>query len=217
MKKEGMSIAELGIRDEEARIIFTTGVGIIGTEEQFEKLATKTFKVLRNVLTNLEVIKIQPPTELTKTSYAVHSKHVQHKLGSLEPLGKLICKTCHTEDCDEWDLPKDKYPNRKPKPANSGEIYEFWIEQSVLEECFVGMKMEARVLVLDGGLAILDAHNEVMCSFFTWLPNELWMDNKPKEIKRLPKGLPIDEDEYEINGDGEGAQAQADEGESDDE
>jgi hypothetical protein len=207
MKKEGMSIEELGIRDEEARIKFTTGVAIMGTEEQFAKLETKSFKVLHNLLTNLEVVEIQPPTELTKAAYAEQSKILQHKLGRLEPLGKLICKTWYTEDCDQWDLPKDKYPNGKPKLANSNETYEFWVEESALEECLAGMKMEARVLVLDSGLAI----------FFTWLPNELWMDNKPKEFRWLTKGLPINEHDYEVDGDGKGGQGQADEDEFDDE
>jgi hypothetical protein len=203
MKDEGMSIDEIGIRNEEARIKFATGIGIMGSDIQCDMLVAKKIKVLDHFSAGLEVIDIQLPSEITRELYKVQSKAVEHKLGQLEALGKLICKSWYPDDCDEWDLPKDRYPSGKPQQASAGQSYEFWVEGSVLEECFVGLKMDAKILTLQGGITIMDEVQECMCSFFTWLPNELWMERKPKEVRWLKKGLPgADEDES----DGEQAQ-----------
>lgn len=202
MKKEGMPVADVGIRDEEASIKFNTGVAIMGSDEQCDMLEVNQLKILQQITAGLEIVDIQPPTEFTKDLYEKQSKVVENKLKRLEPLGKLICKTWYAEDYDEWDLPKDKYPNGVPQRASAGHDYEFWVEESVLKECFVGMKMDANILKLYGGITILDEVRETMCSFFTWLPNELWMDRKPKEVRWLKKGLPgaDDDDEAEAGG-----------------
>jgi hypothetical protein len=204
MKKEGITIRETGMRDEEARIKFTTGVAILGSDEQCDMLEANSLKILDRISAGLEIIDIQPSTELTRTAYEVQSKTIEHKLGTLDPLGKLICKTWYAEDCDEWDLPMDKFPNGKPQRAGAGGEYEFWVEDSVLEECFVGLKMDATILSLQGGITILDEVHESMCSFFTWLPNELWMERKPREVRWLEKGLPGDDEEKDDGAQTEG-------------
>jgi hypothetical protein len=203
VKNEGIVMDEIGVRDEEAKIKFMTGVAVMGSDEQCVHLEAQTFRILKRFSTGLEIIDIELPTEETKSIYREQSKMVARKLGQLESLGKLICRTWHADDCDEWDLPLDKYPEGKPQKANVAQEYEFWIEESVLEECFVGLKMDATILMLEGGITILEEVHETMCSFFTWLPNELWMLRKPKEVRWLKKGLPgHDEDE----GDGENQQ-----------
>lgn len=196
-KAEGVVIEEIGIRDEEARIRFNTGVAVLGTDEQFARVEARSFKVLSDATVSLEVTAIHPPDKTTKESYIAQSKILQNKLGPLEPLGKLICKAWLADDCDEWDLPQDEsqFPGGKPQPFNDHKVFEFWLEESVLEDCFVDMKMDASILTLEGGLTILDDVRECMCSFFTWLPNELWMERKPREVRWLKKGLGLDDDE----------------------
>jgi hypothetical protein len=206
MKKEGITVEEVGICDEEARIKFTTGVAIMGSDEQCDKLEEQSLNVTDKTSGGIQVVEIQLPTELTRTSYEAQSKIVEHKLGQLEPLGKLICKTWLGDDCDEWDLPKDKYPDGTPNGPGVSRDYEFWVEESVLKECFIGMKMDVTVITLGGDMVILDEVHECMCSFFTWLPNELWMAKKPTEVRWLKKGFPGDDDE-EVDG----RQAAADE------
>ncbi|KAF1937704.1 hypothetical protein EJ02DRAFT_505826 [Clathrospora elynae] len=214
LKKDGVNSEKIGIRDEEARIKFLTGIGILGSDELCGKLDLKNFNVLEEQSSCLEVVAIHLPDENTKNSYAEQSKACQHKLGQLEPLGKLICKTWYTEECDGWDLPKDeaKYPGGKPKKDGDGKEYEFWIEEGVLEDCFVGMKMDAKMLTLSGGLNILDDVKETMCSFYTWIPNELWMERKPKPWRWLEKGKGLNDDE--VNG---GGKKSTDKGTFDDE
>ncbi|KAH7068849.1 Argonaute siRNA chaperone complex subunit Arb1-domain-containing protein [Paraphoma chrysanthemicola] len=195
VKAAGIEMGETGVRDEEAKIKFMTGVAVMGSDEQCVILGSQTIKILERIPTGLEVVHIELPTEETKSVYEEQSKMVAHKLSQLQPLGKLICKTWHADDCDEWDLPKDKYPEGKPDKATLAQEYEFWIDEMVLKECFVGLKLDAIILQLEGGITILDEVHETMCSFFTWLPNELWMQRKPREVRFLKKGLPDAEDD----------------------
>ncbi|CAN9105472.1 hypothetical protein CC77DRAFT_1020756 [Alternaria alternata] len=217
LKKEGLAVVEIGIRDEEARIKFGTGIAVLGSEAQYDMFESGQLKVLGKDTAYLEVTAINLPDNDTKSAYAEQSEAFKHKLGQLGPLGKLSCKTWHTDDCDDYDLPKDKtkYPNGKPRKAGNGKEYEFWIEESILEDCFVGLKMDATILLLSGGLTILDDIKETMCSFYTWIPNELWMERKPKEVRWLKKGLGLDEDEDEVEILG-GNKASADKDASDD-
>jgi hypothetical protein len=219
MKKAGINMEQMGLRDEEAKIKFATGVAIMGTDEQDARLEKMDFKVVQWLSTGLEVVEIQLPDNITRAAYVEQSKVTDGKLGPLEPLGKLICRTWFSDDCDEWDIPKDKYPDGMPHRAAEGHTYEFWVEERLLEECFLGMKMDATIMELESGIMILDEVKQIMCSFFTWLPNELWMDRKPKELRWLAKALPDDDkddqdvfgsdDEFEGNGKVLSDQAQA--------
>jgi hypothetical protein len=190
MKKEGIDVDKVGIRDEEAKIKFRTGVAIMGSDDQYDKLEKKSLTILEHVSASLEVVDIQLPTEETREMYREQDKVSSQKVGPIEPLGKLTCTTWIAEDCDEWDLPKDKYPTGKPHRASTDQTYEFWVEEGILKTCFKGLKIDAKVLQLEGGITILDEVHETMCSFFTWIPNELWMDKKPKEVKWMVKRLP---------------------------
>ena len=203
LEKDGVKIERIGIRDEEASIKFHTGVAAMGTDEQND-IVESHLAIVQDESVGLEVTEISPPSNVTKEFYSEHSRTVKSKLGSLEPLGTLICKAWSTPSYDEWDLPKDKYPDGKPQSANESKEYRFWVEESVLDECFIGMKMDARVLTLNGGMTILDEIRETMCSFFTWLPNELWMDRKPKKLRWLPRGLAVDEEEAKLNSESNG-------------
>ncbi|KAF2855833.1 hypothetical protein T440DRAFT_385195 [Plenodomus tracheiphilus IPT5] len=201
LQAEGVDLAMIGIRNEEARVKFKDGVFIMGNDEQADKLEDQSLVAIGKEQVGLEIIAIHPPDENTKTAYEQTGDWAV-KLEQLEPLGKLVCKTCVIENCDEWDLPKDpeKYPRGRPYRPSDVKEYEFWVEQSVLGDCFLSMKLDASVLHLSGGLTILDDVRETMCSFLTWLPNELWMERKPKEVRWLRKGMGLDEEEGETKG-----------------
>lgn len=206
MKEEGVDLEAVGISEEVARINFSTGVAIMGSDEQYEMIASNTVKVLKRESTGLEVVSVDSPDAVTKACYEEQSKKWRHKLDRLVPLGKLKCKVWHAADCDEWDLPGDevKYPGGKPCLVDDGRVYVFWIEETILNDCFVGMKLDAGILTLNSGLTILDSVNEVMCSFFSWLPNELWMERKPREVRWLNKGLGTDEEGNAADDGGDG-------------
>jgi hypothetical protein len=182
LKEQGVDLGDPGLMDQEARITFRTGVAILGTDEQQSMLDTQAVRVLKDDSFGLQVIAIHPADEFTKEFYDAANSRTKDKI-TLQPLGKLVCRSWEMEDLQQYDLPKDKYPTGRPFPKTQmGEEYVFWIEDDVLDECFVGMKMDARVLVLEGGIAILDDVRETMCSFYKWLPNELWMARHPKEV-----------------------------------
>lgn len=196
--QDGMKIEEIGMREEEAKIKFGTGLAVLGSDEQFSLYESSSMRVLSNDSACLEVIGIDLPSTDTKAAYAAQSTIYQYKV-QLRCLGKLSCKTWYNDDCDEFDLPRDsgKYPDGKPREAGKSRSYEFWLEEDILRDCFVGMKMDANILVLSGGLSILDDVKETMCSFHVWLANELWMERKPKEVRWLKKGMGLEDDEEE--------------------
>lgn len=217
LREEGVNNKEIGISEEEAKAKFGIGIAILGSEEQFGLYESSKLEVLSKKSTYLEVITIHPPNDDTKAAYDAQSTLYGRKL-ELQPLGKLTCKTWYPTGCDEYDLPMDKYPNGKPWTSSDSQEYKFWIEEDILRDCFIGMKMDADILVLSGGLNILDNVKETMCSFYVWLPNELWMERKPKEVRWLKKGMGLDEDD-EPNDDNDDKEAKqvADKGPSDDE
>lgn len=208
--QQGTGSTKIGICDEEARIKFSTGIAALGTDEQQDLLGATNLKILEKESTGLEVTAIIPSDEITREVYATQREIVRNKIAHLEPLGKLVCKVWHAGDCDEWDLPKNKYPDGTPHKIDDKRTFQFWVEEHVLSDCFVGMKVDVGIVTLEGDITILDEVKETHCSFYMWLPNELWMENKPKEVRWLAKGLPDDE-EVEINGVKEGGQAKAQE------
>jgi hypothetical protein len=196
----GVSVNEMGLREQEARIKFSTGVAALGTDEQQDLVGATSLKIIKKESTSLEVTSINMPDDITREVYATQTEVVRNKLSHLEPLGKLVCRIWYADDCDEWDLPKGRYPDGRPHKMDHGTGLEFWVEERVLNECFVGMKMDASIITLEGDITILDEVKQTHCSFYTWLPNELWMDNKPKDVRWLAKGLPDYEEDVETNG-----------------
>ncbi|KAF2786809.1 hypothetical protein K505DRAFT_259095 [Melanomma pulvis-pyrius CBS 109.77] len=191
---QDLSMDDIGMREEEARVTFMTGMAVHGTDAQYDMLThperddLSSIRIIQDESVGLEVVSIQLPTDEVKEMYANQNEVYKAKL-HLQPLGKLICKAWNIEDFKEYDLPQDRYPNGKLPRADEGKTYEFWVEDGVLTECFEGMKMDARVLTLEGDMVILDEVKEAMCSFWKWLPNELWMERHPRELKYLNKGL----------------------------
>jgi hypothetical protein len=196
-----MDMEESGMRDDQARVTFMTGVAILGTDAQYDLISAQhdisNIKVINDESVNLEIVSIQLPTQETQELYAQQNRIHQAKI-TLHPLGKLICKACNINNFAEYDLPKSKYAHGKPFEVEEGKPYEFWIEDNVLSELFEGMKMDARVRTLEGGVTLLDEVKEAMCSFYKWLPNEMWMERHPREFKRLRKGLADVEPEEQV-------------------
>ncbi|KAK7179874.1 argonaute siRNA chaperone complex subunit Arb1 [Paraphaeosphaeria sporulosa] len=201
VREDGVDLGEVGVMDEEARITFRTAVAIMGTDEHQALLDTRAVNVSKDELFGLEVVAINYSDQLTRKMYARQNGFMAPKL-YLESLGTLICRSFHVDDFNEYDLPKDKYPTGRLPETEDGNQYEFWVEDHALEECFVGMKVDARVLTLEDGITILDDVREAMCSFYKWLPNELWINRHPKEVVIRKKDL----DEEDVKEGGEGGE-----------
>ena len=204
-KQEGVDLQEMGVTDSHARLTFAAGITVMGTDEQQVMMDSKTVKVIEDVSLSLEVTSIAPPTEITRWMFDQRNDFTPRRF-HLKPLGTLVCRSWREDDYSEYDLPKDKYPNGRPADAEAGKEYEFWIEEDVLKECFVGMKLQARVLVLEGGVNILDDVAMVKCSFYKCLPNELLLSYHPKQVNVKERKVGEDSEEELVgkNGEGEG-------------
>lgn len=204
-KEEGVDLSELGVMNEEARITFRSGIAILGTDQQQDMLDTKAVKVLQDVSLCVCIDSIELPDELTREMYDRQNNFTTGKL-KLEPLGKMVCRSWQVDDFSEYDLPLDRYPTGRPSDIEADREFVFWVEESVLKECFLGMKLEARVLVLEGGINVLDDVAMVMCSFYSWLPNELLWSHHPKQVnvKENNVGGGVEDGPKEDEGGGEG-------------
>ncbi|PSN62153.1 hypothetical protein BS50DRAFT_680422 [Corynespora cassiicola Philippines] len=203
---EGFDLNDIGVRNEEARITFATAVCIHGTDEQFNMIEpatkgstrnTSAFRIKNDFEVSLEVLSIDVPTAETVDFYVKQNDLYTNKKMFLEPTGIMTCCIVSRPSPEDYDLPADYDMPTVPKdPLN------FWVESPALENCFVGMKMHARVLGLTGGLYVLDEVREVLTSFWTCLPNEMWMIRKPKEVRIMDRAMPGYEEPLDLE-DGE--------------
>ncbi|KAF2010079.1 hypothetical protein BU24DRAFT_496872 [Aaosphaeria arxii CBS 175.79] len=189
-EEERESFADCGMRKEQALITFKTAVAIYGTDEQFDLLERSGqdlahFKTIKSEELNLQIVRKEASTPEFQKYYDQQNKQWKDKL-VLHPLGKLICQIVTINRNEQYDLPDGV----QVKPSrDAGDVIEFWIEDKVLDGCFEGMKMSAVVNTITGGFVVLDQVQKIMCSFYKWLPNELWMMNKPKALRIIKKGM----------------------------
>ena len=95
-----------------------------------------------------------------------------------------------------------------PPPAE----YEFFVEESVLKFCFVGMKVDTSIWKLNCGLYYFDKTFAVHCSFYTVLLNEYmigWKEPKDLRDTSAQNENREENDELELSGgEGEGGSEQ---------
>jgi len=153
--KEGK--ADIGLDPKLAEDIFNVCVAKRGTPEQ-QKIGLKA-EVLKREYISMEVIGITfPNTEDPRLPEddpeAPKNKHCR----DLTALGRLQVKT--------WVPEQDEDESAIVLPQNEEETFEIWLEKSILQYCFLGMHMEARVHQLSTGLVFIDSVTGVMTSFF---------------------------------------------------
>lgn len=143
--------------------------------------------VEREVDVGLEVRTIERATVATIQHYADDA-------GS-EALGKLFCTPWTPPDFAAADVPAG-YVEHRPS------VYEFWLEDKILEHCFVGMKFEGTVKTLTRGCRFLHGVTAVRCSFYTLLANELL--GRCKEPNWIAREEPGGGEDGESGGDDDG-------------
>jgi len=116
----------------------------------------------------LEVISIEFADSRIKMAYERFQNSPDGKDHQAKPVGVLKCNAWTVPDFAAWDLPADALAN-----SNETKSYEFWIEDEILRNCFVGMKIEGTVYTMTSGVQFLDRVTAVRCSFYTVLENEL--------------------------------------------
>lgn len=124
--------------------------------------------------------------------YKAQAKSVSDKVG-LHPLGKLVCQRWTPPTLGEYD----RAAGYKSKNSYGPSEFTFYVEDEVLAFCFPGMKFEDIEIRKIGikhagssattserpdeteGIWHIDFVTRVYCSFYTLIPNELELANKP--------------------------------------
>ena len=200
-----------GISPDKARQTFKIGLAVQGTDavsiaykQQSNDLSIKTIK---SKTIGLEVTQVVPANKEVKHFYDNHPA-----AKGLKALGKLRTKTWEPP----YRLARDLTGEERIAEAEAKKVvehYEFLIEDYILDDCFVGMKLETTVHEMSFGLRFFDLLYGVHCSFYDVLPNEVmagWKDREPENLpmrqkemisESLEEALGIEEGEGE-GGDG---------------
>lgn len=177
-----------GISAEMARKTFKTGL-IARASEETLKLFKKQddankIKIMSETETGLEVTElISAEEEVLELYESAHGK-------GLKPLGRLKAKTWYFPGAPDEDLTDEDLTDEEDVAAASAtqetKEYEFWVEDEVLQKCFVGMKFITVVKELSFGVLYFDSLLGVYCSFYEVLPNEEMIGWREPEKTWLP-------------------------------
>lgn len=193
-----------GMSTETATRIFKAGLAAQATEEVVNAFTTKmkenNLAVVSAINTGLEV------TDLIKADNDVLEMYAAQK-PSLKPLGRMKAKTWYNPTLPEEDLTEEEVA-AATTPLEIKE-YELWVEDEILEKCFVGMRVDATIRELNFGILYFDTVIGVHCSFYSLLPNEMiigWREPGP----RLPPREKVVDGAVGGTGEGEGADLDGD-------
>lgn len=189
----------VGMTEDIAGEVVKFAIAGAGSEELYQKwsgmananIPMRVVEVHKAV--GFEIIAIEQVDPETKVFYKEHS-------ADYRPVGKIRAKPWTNPDGPPEDLTKEerellKRPKENAKTGDgSGEevegatnMYEFFIEEVVLQHLFVGMKMEATVRRVNCGIWFFDEMLRAFCSFDTYLCNELMLGWK--EPRRVEVGM----------------------------
>ena len=193
-----------GMGKERAERIFKTGLAAYGEQRVLDKYTQHVKKskarVTEVITSGFEVTEIIPANEEVLKMYA------DPVCTGLLPLGKLGIKVWHNPFLAPMDLTEEEeIEEEAKKKVYKG--YELWVEDTVLEKCFVGMKFDATIRLLSFGVYYLDHWEWGYCSFYDVLPNELMLGFR-EHVYLPPRPKQGDEDgqadgENEEIGDGD--------------
>lgn len=181
---------EVGISLAEARKTFKIALAVYGSHELARRFRDQNtaggVKIVSEYDADLEIAAIEPADETIRNFY----QHLPAAEG-LDPVGKLRAKSWLQKN----PTPRDMTHEEALLAQNSEktvEIYEFWVNDYVLDKCFVGMKFRTTIRELSIGLIFFDSIFGVWCSFFTLLPNEAIMGWRQVEDEPLPMREKVD-------------------------
>jgi Argonaute siRNA chaperone (ARC) complex subunit Arb1 len=174
----------VGMTGDIAREVIKFAIAGAASEEVYQawyKMATEdTIETIEvRQAAGFEIIAIDKVDEDTKAFYREQSTEYR-------PVGHIRAKSWRNPEGPPEDLTaeekvallteagNDKTGNSKANITNSAEpVYEFFIEEVILQHLFVGMKIEATIHKLNCGVWFFDEVLRAFCGFDTYLCNEL--------------------------------------------
>ena len=194
----------VGISPQLARKTFKTGLVARGDERVFELYKKQDdankIKVMKEIETGLEI------TEMLPAEHEVIDLY-RSKVGQgLQPLGRLRAKTWHYPGASPEDMTEEEEAAAAAAPKVIKD-YELWIEDEVLQKCFVGMKFITTIKELSFGVLYFDELRGVYCSFYDLLPNDAMIGWRKIEktwlpMREKPEEAEDDEDGSDVKGAG---------------
>ena len=125
-----------------------------------------------------EVVAIEPP------NYDI--KHFYYKNATeLKPVGIIRARSWRDPGLPDEDVaPGEVLPYTKDNGYGQAKEYQFFMEESLLDMYFVGMKVSASVWRMNCGVHYFDKVVGVYCSFYTVLPNDDMIGwKKPRDLR----------------------------------
>ncbi|EGE81665.2 hypothetical protein, variant [Blastomyces dermatitidis ER-3] len=170
-----------GMEDSVARKVVKFALAGAGSYEQavrFRDLANSNELKATCVDENgFEVTAIAPVDGNVRDFYKQHAP-------DLQPIGKLRAKPWRNPGLSEEDLPPGQVCGTEPSSPSVADEYEFFVDESMLQFCFVGMKVDTTVWELNCGLHYFDNVMAIYCSFYTILLNESMIGWKePRDLR----------------------------------
>ncbi|RKF81870.1 putative argonaute sirna chaperone arc complex subunit arb1 [Golovinomyces cichoracearum] len=179
-----------------AELIFMAAVTISGGKDHLTRMTNSVLRVIKTEKKYFEVVEIQHPDTLTMEKYK-NFKDKQGKTGLVKPLGTVKLKRWVNPQLEEEeDFTDDESHEENGEP----EFESFWLEDEILQELFIGLKLELIVKELNIGIKFIDSFNSLYCSFHTYLPNEKMAGYKEPVPSNRP---PLTEDDIDNSADDE--------------
>ena len=154
-----------GMSPDTARKVLKAGLAAQGTDEIIQAFKSQTSRkearVVTTTSTGFEVLELIFADQDVLALY--------EKVPGRKPLGKMKVQTWYNPALPSEDLTEEEEAVGVSKPAKQ---YELWLEDEVLEHCFVGMKFVAVIRELSFGVTYFDTVTGIYCSFYDVLPNE---------------------------------------------
>ena len=201
MPEESGSKGFVGMTADVAREVVKFAIAGAASEEVYQSwynMATEDTIEVIEVLqaTGLEITAVDNVDNETRAFYKEQSTEYR-------PVGKIRAKPWTNPEGPPEDLtPEEKAAlDKQTEGNNSGNkkgsstqiaepVYEFFIEEVILQHLFVGMKIEATIRKLNCGVWYFDEVLRAYCSFDTYLCNELMVGWKePRPIDHTPVKL----------------------------
>ncbi|KAL3427223.1 argonaute siRNA chaperone complex subunit Arb1 [Phlyctema vagabunda] len=194
-----LQLSRFGMHPKDAERLFNVCIGLTGTQDQYLAVMKSPPRVLQIRKRAFEVVEMERATIQTIEQYA-GMKDRHGKAGTLKPLGLLKVKP--------WEgpclQPEDSTDDGESALLSS-EIETFWLDDSILQHCFIGFKMVCTVHELEHGIRYFDSVMGLYCSFFTLLENskmKSWKAPVP-HTRPPPTEDDVDAEEAELNDFGE--------------
>jgi hypothetical protein len=167
---QGYTSTNPGFTDAEAERKFKTAVAFAGDDALFMKTMEADVRIVKTTRKFYEVVEIERPSLQTIQEYA-SVKNSKGESGYIKALGVVKFKAWEGPGLEPEDFTDDEDAATELKVEEAG-VESFWLEDDILELCFVGLKLEVEVQELNIGIKFFDKVIGLHCSFHTYLPNE---------------------------------------------